>query len=325
MSPDPSILARQTAADQAISLLHRHYFDKFVHRSEELYQLTLVHPDHRTGDRIREINLDHIRKQVWNLMRSISSNYFGVIEFDVTVNEKSTSDPEKGGRDVAPHAHITFWTNKEIKPKVLSEKLSKRIGEHKDGIKSVVIKRCKGEEDDVLRMAAYPFKSPVGGKSKVFRKSRDEHGNLLDAEERRKPVGKGARPIIVSRQAEILSHFDLRKLMISGGEGNNIKDHICKRLRNEAKMYQDFIPAGFSAKKAKAFWSMMRKQGWGKAYPEPEIEGATTKVSKPKPNLTKGKGKDDGTKPEASKPKPAKGKAKGAKTKATKSPKSSTK
>lgn len=273
--PASSTLCRQVAAEHFISALHRTYFDRLIHRSQTLYLLTLVHPDHRTGDKKCEIDLDHMRKQLWNLMRSISPNYIGVIEFDVTVNAKSVSDPEDGGRDVAPHMHVVFWTDKEIQPKVLSETMSKRIGEHADGIKAVNIRRCKGTEEDILRMAGYLFKSPSGGKTKVFRKSHDDNGLLVKTEERRKPVGKGARPIIASRQAELLSHFDLRKLLISGGEGNELKEYITRSLLAETKMFQRFAPEGFGLEMIRSFWRMMRKQGWGKAYPEPKIKTRT--------------------------------------------------
>lgn len=209
-------------------------------------------------------------------MRSISPNYIGILEFDVTTNSRSMSDPEDGGKDVAPYWHVVFWTDKQIRPIALSEKMSKRIGDHEDGIRSVDIRRCKGSEEDVLKIAGYPFKSPTGGKSKIYRKTRDKDGRLIKVQERRIPVGNGARPIVASRQAEILSHFDLRKLLISGGEGNEIKEYINKSLFAEAKMYEDFVSKDFGQEKIRSFWRMMRKQGWGKAYPEPKIKGRTS-------------------------------------------------
>ncbi len=239
---------------------------------KELYHMIVVFSEDRTGDQKVRIDWVKSKKRIASLMRPVSKDFIGVAEVDVTINEKCIEQGESIGRVLCPHFHILFWTAGPISPNKLSKKLSKGFLPNPDGTKVVKIKRCKATDEDVVRVASYLFKAPQGGKTRWQEKMHDDVGVLTDVKVKRFTSKKAQRPIIFSRVAEILSHTDIRTMMISGGEGVPLKNQIIKILLETTKLLGTHSPEGFGYERTLSFWKEMRFHGWGKKYPTPKIK-----------------------------------------------------
>lgn len=119
----------------------------------------------------------------------------------------------------------------------MSQQLSKPFAQNADGMKVVKIARCNDSDADVTRLASYPFKAPQGGKTLWMNKEFDSEGALQSVKISQRDSGeKSHRKIVFSRLAERLSHTEMKKLMISGGEGNALKLQLLKVLVETTKL-----------------------------------------------------------------------------------------
>lgn len=239
---------------------------------QRVFHLTVAFPEDLTGDRNVSISWPKIKKKIASMMRPISPNFLGVGEIDITINEINIDGGIHNGRSLAPHFHIVFWTADPIQPDKLSTSLSSKFGGKADGMKVVKIRRCGDTDADIVRLASYLFKAPGGGKVKWVNKVRNEEGEILGVQETRFNSKQSHRSIVFSRVAEILSHSDIRDVIISGRDGLVIKNQMLKVLQETTNLFASNAPTNFGHERTVEFWKMMRKKGWGRKYPRPVVE-----------------------------------------------------
>lgn len=238
----------------------------------KLYHATLVFEEFVTGDRQTDIDWPAIKKKVATLMRRLSADFIGMGEIDVQLNKSFLIDGVSQGRVLCPHFHVMFWTAEPIKTKVLSSKLSKSFAKSEIGMKAVKITMCKDGPADVRRMASYLFKSPQGGKTLWMEKVFDGQGAFIGGKyKQRKSSKKSHRKIVFSRLAEILSHTDIRRLMIAGGDGVALKRQLLKVVVESLRLLAAPPPHMFGHEKTQLFWEIMRLQGVGSRYATPSV------------------------------------------------------
>jgi hypothetical protein len=271
-NPACSIPTRQLMLQNlAASVLNMHEND-WCANGVDLYHLTVAFPEDRTGDRQVYIEWTKIKRRVATMMSGVCEDFIGVGEIDITINEKCVADGKSEGRDLCPHVHVLFWTSNKLSPAILGNQLSSRFPPNADGMKVVKINRCGRAAEDVARVASYLFKAPQGGKTKRMDKKHGSDGSPISAKATKYNSKKAQRPIISSRIAEVLSHTEIRTLMISGGEGLPLKNQLLKVLSETTKLLGTNPPEDFGYERTLSFWRAMRAHGWGKNYPAPQIK-----------------------------------------------------
>ncbi|MGB5864421.1 MAG: hypothetical protein WBG95_08970 [Sulfitobacter sp.] len=269
------------ACNRRVRLLLERYFSKailkkynheFKPNGMKLYHATIVFEEFVTGDRETHIDWPAIKKKVATLMRRLCADFIGMGEVDVLLDKNRWVGGVSQGRVLCPHFHVLFWTAVPIKTKTLSKQFSKPFDENPTGMKTVKITTCEDDPVDVRRLASYLFKSPQGGKTLWMDKVFDERGALKSGRYRqRKSSKKRHRHIVFSRLAEILSHTDVRKLMIAGGDGVILKRQLLRMIVEALRLLATPSPYMFGHHKTLLFWEIMRLRGHGAKYKVPRV------------------------------------------------------
>lgn len=271
-NPACSMPARMLMGDLLACKLLELTRTRLKENGQRIFHLTVAFPEDLTGDRNVNISWPRIKKKIASMMRPISPNFIGVGEIDITINENNVDGGIHNGRSLAPHFHVVFWTAEPIQPDKLGVSLSSKFGGKADGMQVVKIRKCGDTDADIVRLASYLFKAPGGGKVKWLNKLRNEEGDLLGVQETRFNSKKSHRSIVFSRVAEILSHSDIRDVIISGRDGLAIKNQMLKVLQETTNLFACSAPTKFGHDRTVEFWKMMRKEGWGRKYPTPVVE-----------------------------------------------------
>lgn len=265
--------ARRLLGKHLAKAMRMKYHHEFKLNGMELYHVTLAFEDFLTGDKITVIDWPKIKKRVSTLMRRLGKDFIGMGEIDVLLNKNFMIDGVSQGRVLCPHFHILFWTSKPIQIIKLSQQLSKPFAQNADGMKVVKITRCNDSDADVTRLASYLFKAPQGGKTLWMNKEFDGEGALQSVKISQRDSGeKNHRMIVFSRLAEILSHTEMKNLMISGGEGNALKFQLLKILVETNKLLGTPPPKEFGYKRTLSFWKNMRSGKYGSGYLTPTVK-----------------------------------------------------
>ncbi|MBW3245853.1 hypothetical protein KUV57_24805 [Epibacterium sp. DP7N7-1] len=155
-----------------------------------------------------------------------------------------------------------LWTEERVNISELEKQMNRRFNTPKNGIAPVKIKVIP-TEDDLARIVQYCFKSPF--KCKTFYKN-EAKGIQMQHEST-----KSNRNIRLQRLMELNSLIEIRKLLISGGDGVRIKFDAAALL----KAILDFQSVGsvepLTIKDVENFWRKMRKRSKHQRYKKPKV------------------------------------------------------
>ena len=158
-------------------------------------------------------------------------DWFGLIEIDICNNYPGGGE----GLWIMPQTHFIAWTDTPISPVLYAQSMSttKRL-ESALGAKTVDIKTIATAED-IAHLCFYITKPNYQCKSL---------GQLNQETGKRKMFSpeKKVRPAYTLRIAEILSHLNVKDLMIASGEGLDIKRRLLDSLRRWRSNLSDKRP-----------------------------------------------------------------------------------
>lgn len=167
------------------------------------------------------VPVGEIRGQIERFMADKGFNWIGMVELDICNNWPSGGN----GLAVMPHAHIIAWSDRRVYPNVLAKSWSEE-GAFTSllGCPTIVV-RTISKYAGLMHCCYYTTKPVNVLKSfKICEKS----GNL----ERIYSVEHAARPYLILRLSEILSHMTIADLLIGGGEGAKTMRRILRALRS---------------------------------------------------------------------------------------------
>lgn len=196
---------------------------RFFRRNKDrlfFYFVTIIHDGWRTLDRETVINLKDIKTRVRNVLRPHQLHYLGVIEFDAVSNYPA----EGQGICIMPHVHMVVWSDTDLTPEKLMEKIRKttRLTSEWGAPTVNISSRLTGE--NVVHKAAYMFEQP-------FKCKRQGPKNPETGKRKLHTVYKAVPPHLTLRLSEILANCTLKDLIISSGDGLDLKGSLVKALR----------------------------------------------------------------------------------------------
>jgi hypothetical protein len=207
----------------------------------------------RHNDTIIDLRL--IRRTVQRVMRRCRMDWVGFIEFDICNNWPGKGD----GLAIMPHAHIIAWSSSSPSPRRLEQRLSAtRLLKPLMGRPTVVVRPVPRFED-LMHRCYYVFKPNHQVKS--FRLAPD--GSTL---EQIYSVEASARASQVLRIAEILSHFTLDEILLSGGAGGR---QLGEDLLADLEVWRaKRMPHAPDVDSIGQFWNACGGARYRQAYPE---------------------------------------------------------
>jgi len=185
----------------------------------QFHFVTIIHDGWRTTDRQALINLVDIKERVRNLFHPYPSlHHIGVIELDALNNYPGKGD----GLMIIPHAHLMVWSKDKIEPEALSamiagaSRLTSEWGA--DPVVSLPV-----TEENVVHLSQYMFEQAY----KCKRLGKAHAGTGV---RKLRTLTRKVPPHLTLRLSEILAHCTLKELIISKGQGLELKGALVKAL-----------------------------------------------------------------------------------------------
>ncbi|CAH0356633.1 hypothetical protein SPH9361_04275 [Sphingobium sp. CECT 9361] len=186
----------------------------FFKRSPHLhfYFVTIINDAWHTRHDDTEIDLDDIYGGISRAMERGGLNWLGMVEIDHFNNYPG------GGRGlwITPHGHLLVWSRKKLAPDTLADQISS-AGRFLTTLtdKPVVVNSVNSAEG-IAHLCFYMMKPNYQCKSVGPENSNTGKRSVYSVE-------KEVRPAYTLRVAEILSHFTLPELILTGGDGVKLR------------------------------------------------------------------------------------------------------
>lgn len=226
-------------------VLARKLSEIFRKGDRHFYFITITNQQWHTRHDRTKIRIGDIRQSIHSFMEGKGFNWCGYVEFDIFNNAQLPGE----GLLVMPHVHLIAWRKRALKPKKLAKKWDLRGSfERFCGLRTVDIKRVKAA-DDLMHLSYYISKPNSVVKSMKFE---PESGILQQVF----TVENAARPGLILRLSEILSHLTLADIFLIGGvEGTRLGDEVIKSIN---QWHSKWSNSGFFIPDIEAFWSEIR-------------------------------------------------------------------
>jgi len=242
------------------------------------YSLTVISPDHYTGDVNTMVNWPKIKRIAAEILREMQCNFIGCAEIQALLDQHFIdTEGVDHGRLLSGHTHSTFWLPKHLNCRELSNKFSKRFGETIGGAKPVLISKIGAEPKDIYHWVRYTMKSPL------YQKQLQKVGSaemIAAGKYRTKMTVSYAKKHgrLVRRLGEIHSYADMDNLLFSGGsEGKAIKNAGINAVRATLRAHGMQMDKNgevgdlYAVAKFEQLWAREREIKSGTVYPKPFV------------------------------------------------------